>query len=77
MWSCWGHLMELELLQWGDGSIRLSYWDHMEGKDRIFVLMGDGTAREAHGEDQEGEEILTPVDLVAALRAMVLEGVSK
>jgi len=61
--------MELELLQWGDGSIRLSYWDHMEGKDRIFVLLGNGTARES---DCEEPEALTPIDLIAVLRGMAL-----
>ena len=65
-------MMELELQQWGDGSIRLAYWDYMEGKDRIFVLLADGTAREATQVDETTEE-LTPVDLIAALRVMAID----
>lgn len=62
--------MELELLKWGDGTIRLAYWDSLEGKDRVFVLNEDGTACES---DHEDAETLTPVDLVAVLRQMAEE----
>lgn len=66
-------LIDLELGQWGDGSIRLAYWDHLEGKDRIFVLLGDGTAREATSMDENNEELIA-IDLIATLRAMAMEG---
>lgn len=58
--------MELELLRWGDGTIRLYFEDYLEGKDRVFILWPDGTAAEDNDE-------LTPVNLVLALRAMIEE----
>lgn len=62
--------MEFELYQQlGDGSIRLSYKDYMHGEDRVFVLLPDGTACEAV--DDDGHEVLTPVNIVLALRAMI------
>lgn len=63
--------MELELLKWGDGTIRLAWWDSLEGHDRIFVLREDGTAAES--DHSEEEEHLTPIDLVAVLRQMATE----
>lgn len=60
--------MEFELLQWGDGSIRLSYEDHLHGHDRVFVLKADSTTWES---DRGEAEILTQVNLVAILRAMI------
>lgn len=62
--------MMVELGQWDDGSIRLALWDSMHGNDRVFVLLADGTARES---DREEVETLTPIDLIAVLRAMALE----
>lgn len=63
--------MELELYQQlGDGSIRLSYEDYMHGKDRMFVLLPDGTAREAV-DDDDGYEVLTPIHIVLVLRAIL------
>ena len=61
--------MELELIQWGDGTIRLCYEAYRNGKDRVFVLGADGTAQEAtYGDDEQ--EVRTPINLVAVLREM-------
>lgn len=62
--------MEFELGEWEDGSIRLYYEDYMYAKDRVFVLLPDGTACEAV-DDDDGHEVLTPVNVVLALRAMI------
>lgn len=61
--------MELELQQWGDGSIRLYYEAYRDGEDRVFVLSADGTAAEATYGDGD-KEVLTPIDLVSTLREM-------
>jgi len=58
--------MELELLLWGDETIRLSFWDSLEGKDRVFLLGGDGLA---YIEGDDGT--LELVNLVNELRGMV------
>ena len=57
--------MELELLQWGDGEIRLSFEDRINGKDRHFILDADGCAYE-----ESDDEDRHPVNLVAELRAL-------
>lgn len=59
--------MDLELLAWGDGTIRLAFWDSMEGKDRIFILADDG---QAYVEEDDGSR--TRVDLVTELRGTAL-----
>lgn len=65
--------MEFELMEWGDGTIRLHYEDRLAGRDRSFVLTESGEAFEAtRGEDYD--ETMTPVSLVLVLRAMALEG---
>ena len=56
----------LELSAWGDGTIRLSFWDSDHGLDQIYILGDDG---QAYTEDEKDER--TPVDLIAALRALV------
>lgn len=61
--------MQLELLVWGDGTIRLTYWDHMHGNDRVFLLDADGQAYETTSID-DTTETFAPVDLVAVLREM-------
>lgn len=40
------------------------------GKDRMFVLLPDGTAREAV-DDDDGYEVLTPINIVLVLRAIL------
>lgn len=62
--------MELELSQWGDESVRLSFEDYLHGEDRTFVLNADGTAARAEYQD-DGSEILMPVNLVEALRELL------
>ena len=57
----------LELSSWGDGTIRLSFWDGDHGNDRIFILGEDGRA---YVEDDDDNR--TPVDMIAELRAMAL-----
>lgn len=63
--------MELELMQWGDETIRLSYEDRESGKDRVFILNADGTAHEAT-QNEDGTETLRKVDLIDELRLMIL-----
>jgi hypothetical protein len=57
----------MELCAWGDGTIRLAYWDTSEGKDRIFILGEDGRT---YVEDDDDNR--TPVDMIAELRTMAL-----
>lgn len=59
--------MELELLRWGDGTIRLTYWDSIDGKDRIFILTADGQAFE-----EDADDVRHPVNLVTELHTMAL-----
>jgi hypothetical protein len=73
--------MELELSDWGDGSVRLTFWDSMHGDDRVFVLLEDGTAAKAIQTEIAGEvegefdyiEHFEPCNLVWALRALLAE----
>lgn len=58
--------MEFELLVWGDGAVRLTFEDRLEGNDIVFTLGEDGQARYWDGEDGE------PVNLVAELRKLAL-----
>lgn len=62
----------MELGVWGDGTIRLAFWDSKNGDDRIFILNADGTASQSSGDDEAGEEVVTPVDLVAKLRELAM-----
>lgn len=60
--------MKLEMLQQTNGTVRLMYWDGLEGKDRIFVLDGDGKAY-----IEEDDDGLTSCDLIAELREMAYQ----
>lgn len=55
----------MELLEWGDGTTRLAYWDSEHGLDQIFILGEDGTAY-----TEADDDIRTAIDFVAALRAL-------
>ena len=55
----------LELLNWGDGTTRLSFWDSEAGEDVTFILNEDGTA-DMESYDQQ----IKGVDLVQQLRKM-------
>lgn len=62
----------MELLKWGDGTIRLSFWDVVSGNDAIFVLGEGGQAWRAETvysspTDLEGKEKLIECDLALAL----------
>jgi hypothetical protein len=65
-------MLELELGQWGDGTIRLAFWDSLHGADVFFVLSAGGKAYRAGDEQEDGSEVLTEVDLVEVLRAMAV-----
>lgn len=66
-----GGQMNFELCPWDDGTMRLIYWDHVAGKDAVFVLHEDGTASQARYVDEDAEiETFTPVELVTVLRGM-------
>lgn len=67
----------MELLKWGDGTIRLSFWDAVSGNDAIFVLGEGGQAWRAETEyespaDLAGKERLIECDLVQELRGLAL-----
>jgi len=55
----------LELMEWGDGTVRLAYWDSLHGEDESFILH-DG---EAYVEDEKGFRV--SVNLVDELIRMV------
>lgn len=61
----------MELLKWGDGTIRLSFWDAISGADVVFVLQPSGQAWRA-GETEEHGESWTPIDLVRELCSLAL-----
>ena len=63
----------MELLRWGDGTIRLSFWDVSRGEDRIFVLREDGLASLVSAIADDGSETLVAVNLVLALRRLAHE----
>lgn len=58
--------MRFELLAWGDGTIRLTFWDSDYGNDRSFILGVDGLAYE-----EAKDETRHVVDLIVELRKMV------
>ena len=63
----------MELAEWGDGTIRLAFWENMHGDDKIFVLGGDGQAflsRYDEQENSEYKEVLVPINLVLSLREL-------
>ncbi len=60
--------MDLELLEWGDGTIRLSFWDSSVGADRHFILDQNGSAKE-----KDDQDVCQPINLVIELRKMLLE----
>ena len=57
----------MELSAWGDGTIRLSFWDSEHGHDRIYILGEDG---QTYTEDDDDKR--TPVDMITELRALAL-----
>lgn len=67
---------EWELCEWGDGTIRLTYWDSLTAQDIVYVLNDDGTVERSewvyNGDDDEsGHEVMTRVNLSLALRAFI------
>lgn len=66
--------MKLELSEWGDGTIRLSFWDLLHGDDIHFILNLDGSASRSCGYDENDEEITEAVEkLPQALRNLLAE----
>ena len=57
----------LELMTWGDGTIRLTFWDSLHGDDKSYVL-GDGVVCLS-----SADGVMTPVDLAVELRKLALE----
>jgi hypothetical protein len=65
-------MVDLDLCTWGDGGIRLVFWDYLQGQDQVFVLHADGTAtQETEGETE------TSVNLVLALRELLTKQLSR
>lgn len=67
----------IELLKWGDGTIRLAFWDSLHGDDAIFVLWKNGQAfrsevEYASPDDEVGMHHMTPVNLVRELYSLAL-----
>lgn len=63
--------MDFELLKWGDGTIRLAYWDSLHGDDILFVLDENGKAyRARQHEDMEGAEYVEEANLIEELRKL-------
>jgi hypothetical protein len=61
----------LELSAWGDGTVRLSFWDSDEGKDRIWVLRQGQLCQVSLGFDENDVEQFREVDLVTELHKLV------
>ena len=59
--------MNMELLIWGDGTTRLSFWDNIHGNDRHFILDESGAVFE-----EDENDVRQLVDFVAELRKMAL-----
>jgi len=57
-----------ELSEWGDGSIRLAYWNALSGEDVIIRLEPDGRALLHTGYDENDIEQFMPIDLNPFLR---------
>lgn len=74
-------MWKLELGEWGDGTVRLTYWATVYGTDASIVLHEDGRA-ELHGYTDEIDglhddmglvEVWTEIDLVLFLRQKLHE----
>lgn len=62
-----GH--RLELSEWGDGTLRLAYWDSLHGMDLILVVKPDGGVMQSTYAGDE--EMLIPVNLHDALMSIM------
>lgn len=62
--------MDFELLTWGDGTIRLTYWNTATGKDIVIVLAEDGQAYLVTDTRDDGTETRQGIDLVPYLRGL-------
>ena len=63
----------MELIDLGDGTTRLTFWDSLHGDDLIFDLRADGSTWLQTGFDKDDKETFTQVDLVAELRRLAKE----
>lgn len=63
--------MDFELLAWGDGTIRLTYWNAETGDDIVIVLGSDGQAYLVTDIRDDGTEARQGIDLVPYLRGLV------
>ena len=62
--------MMLELACWGDGSIRLAYWDRLHGDDIIIRLDPEQASKTDAHIDDDGEDVEPLPNLIAFLREM-------
>lgn len=63
--------MDFELLAWGDGTTRLTYWNTATGEDIVIVLADDGQAYLVTDIADDGQEQRQGIDLVPYLRNLV------
>jgi hypothetical protein len=65
---------QLELSTWGDGTVRLAFWDSLHGHDEVFRLNEDGTADRSTGfiDEDSDEESWMRVDLSSSLRELLV-----
>lgn len=56
----------LELMEWGDGTIRLTYWDSLHGENESYILDADG---QAYIEDEK--DFRVSINLVEKLRKLI------
>lgn len=65
-------MIQFDLERWADGQIHLIRWDTLQGKDIHYILKEDGTVERLtyriSADEDDGDEIFTPVDLVQELR---------
>jgi hypothetical protein len=59
----------MELGKYQDGNLFLIHWDRLHGDDVVLQIDADGKAYRSTWEGDD--EVLTPVDLVGELRALV------
>lgn len=52
-------------MSWGDGTVRLTFWNSLHGEDESFILDKDG---QAYVEDEKGFRV--SVNLVYKLRKL-------
>lgn len=68
-------MLELELHEYADGSLRLYFEDRLNGRDRMFILSETGEAWEESYEDDDMTDGDTPtrkpINLAEKLRAMI------